>query len=255
MSDPEVRVLADEDELAAMVAEALVTRLAQVQRDGEVPAISLTGGSVARAIHRAVAASADRDRVDWSRVDIFFGDERYVPADDEERNVRQSRQDLLDHVGIDPGRIFEVPASDAGYDSLEAAAAAYAEVVREHGRGSFDVMMLGLGPDGHVASLFPGFPQLDVDDAITVAVTGSPKPPPERISLTFPALNRSAEVWFVVSGDGKADAVARALATGAGAADVHDLPAVGVHGQDRTTWFLDRAAASGLSDRTNGPTG
>jgi 6-phosphogluconolactonase len=106
--------------------------------------------------------------------------------------------------------------------------------------------MLGVGPDGHVASLFPGFPQLDVDDDITVAVTGSPKPPPLRISLTYPALNRTRQVWFLVSGDGKADAVARALATGDAAADRHEIPAVGVHGRERTVWFLDEAAASRL---------
>jgi 6-phosphogluconolactonase len=103
-------------------------------------------------------------------------------------------------------------------------------------------MMLGVGPDGHIASLFPGFPQLDVTDAIAVGVTGSPKPPPERISLTFEALRRSASVWFLVSGEGKAAAVASAV----GGADVHDTPAAGVQGEDETIWFLDRAAASRL---------
>ena len=102
--------------------------------------------------------------------------------------------------------------------------------------------MLGVGPDGHVASLFPGFPQLDVDDAIAVGVTGSPKPPPERVSLTFPALNRADEVWFVVSGADKAEAVGRALA--AQPPGVHEIPAAGVHGEMQTIWFLDRDAAS-----------
>jgi 6-phosphogluconolactonase len=106
--------------------------------------------------------------------------------------------------------------------------------------------MLGVGPDGHVASLFPGHPQLDVDDDVAVGVTDSPKPPPERISLTFPALNRTRQVWFVVAGDGKADAVARALATGADTPDVHEIPAVGVHGRERTVWFVDEDAASRL---------
>ena len=101
--------------------------------------------------------------------------------------------------------------------------------------------MLGVGPDGHVASLFPGFPQLDSTE-IAVGVTDSPKPPPERISLTFPALNRARSVWFLVSGDGKAEAVARAL----GGADLHDVPAAGVTGHEETIWFLDRAAASQL---------
>ena len=97
--------------------------------------------------------------------------------------------------------------------------------------------MLGIGPDGHVASLFPGHPQLDVTDRIAVPVTGSPKPPPERISLTFPALNRTHEVWFLVSGDGKADAVARALAD---EGSVHATPARGIT-VENATWFLDTA--------------
>ena len=104
-------------------------------------------------------------------------------------------------------------------------------------------MMLGVGPDGHVASLFPGFPQLDVEDRIAVGVSDSPKPPPERISLTFSALNRSKSVWFLVSGDEKAAAVAQALAEGT---DLHDCPAAGVTGSEETIWFLDRAAASRL---------
>jgi 6-phosphogluconolactonase len=103
-------------------------------------------------------------------------------------------------------------------------------------------MMLGIGPDGHIASLFPGFSQLDVDDALAVGVTGSPKPPPERISLTLSALNRSRSVWFLVSGSGKAAAVAAAL----GGADVHEIPAAGVTGREETIWFLDREAASQL---------
>ena len=98
--------------------------------------------------------------------------------------------------------------------------------MREHGAGSFDVLMLGMGPDGHIASLFPGLPQLDVDDDIAVAVNGSPKPPPERITLTFAALNRSRSVWFLVSGEGKAEAVAAAMADG----PFHQIPARGVRG-------------------------
>ena len=103
--------------------------------------------------------------------------------------------------------------------------------------------MLGVGPDGHVASLFPGSPQLDVDDRVAVGVTDSPKPPPERVSLTFGALNRSRCVWFLVNGEDKAGAVAHALAAGT---DVHDIPAAGVSGEAETIWFLDRGAASQL---------
>ena len=139
--------------------------------------------------------------------------------------------------------------------SVDEGAAAYGDELRTFGSGAFDVVMLGVGPDGHIASLFPGFPQLDVDDQIAVPVTGSPKPPPERISLTFAALNRSKSVWFLVSGEEKAGAVARALAEGT---DVHDIPAAGVTGSEETIWFLDRAAASqpltlGLAEVTGQP--
>ena len=143
---------------------------------------------------------------------------------------------------VDPAKVHEMP-STADAPDVDAGAVAYSDAVRMFGSGEFDVMMLGVGPDGHIASLFPGFPQLDVDDRIAVGVTDSPKPPPERISLTFDALNRSKSVWFLVSGDQKADAVARAHAEGT---DRHDCPAAGVSGTEETIWFLDRDAASRL---------
>jgi 6-phosphogluconolactonase len=246
MTEPVVVRSATPEELADRVAAELVGTLRRVQSEGRVPAVVLTGGTIAVAIHEAVAGSPDAHLVDWSRVDVWFGDERYVPAGDPERNADQAAESLLHRLPFDPERIHAVPASDAGHASPDEAAAAYARELREHAPERFDVLMLGLGPDGHVASLFPGFPQLDVDDRPAVPVTGSPKPPPERVSLTFGTLNRSREVWFVVSGEGKADAVARALATGENAADVHEIPAVGVHGQERTVWYVDEAAASRL---------
>jgi 6-phosphogluconolactonase len=180
--------------------------------------------------------------VDWARVVVWWGDERFVAADSDDRNARSARASFLDLLPVDPAKVHEMPSTgDAG--SVDEAAAAYAAELREHGAGSFEVLMLGLGPDGHVASLFPGYPQLDVDDRVAVGVTDSPKPPPERVSLTLGALNRSRSVWFLVSGEGKAGAVARALATGT---DVHDIPAVGVSGEAETIWFLDRASASEL---------
>src|SRR5690606_23764452 len=108
----------------------------------------------------------------------------------------------------------------------------------------FDLVLLGVGPDGHIASLFPGFDQLHENDRDCVEVFGSPKPPPERITLTFPRLNRAHDVWFIVAGDGKANAVGRAV-TGSGKRE--DTPATGVKGQDRTVWLLDEAAASQLT--------
>lgn len=238
-----VEVHASPDELATAVAGAFL-RLVTVQQDaGELPQVALTGGTIADKIHREIARLAEHSDVDWSRVDFFWGDERFVAADSDERNARQAREDFLDRVGADPARVHEVP-STGDADSVAAAATSYAETVRREGRGSFDLLMLGMGPDGHVASLFPGFPQLDVHDELAVPVTGSPKPPPERVSLTLAAMNRSEEVWFVVSGADKAEAVGRALA--AEPPDVHEIPAAGVRGEVVTTWFLDHDAASQL---------
>ncbi len=231
----------DSAELAQFVAARFVSRLAEVQASGRVPAVALTGGTIADVIYRAVAAG-DSSTVDWKRVDFFWGDERYVPADSSDRNDRSVGHELLDVVVADPARVHAMPASDEVHASLEEAALAYEELVRSTGSGQFDLVLLGMGPDGHVASLFPGFPQLDVADRIAVPVTGSPKPPPERISLTFPALNRTREVWFLVSGEGKAEAVARALAP---EGTVHETPARGIT-VENATWFLDVPAASHL---------
>jgi 6-phosphogluconolactonase len=247
MTEPEIETFPSPDALAAAVAGRLVVRLAAIQATGRTPSIALTGGTVAMKIHEAVVtATAGHEDVDWRNVDFWWGDERYLPEDDAERNAKQAWEAMLSRLDVSPGRVHEMPASDGTHESLQDAADAYAGTLRSRGGGRFDVVMLGVGPDGHVASLFPGSSQLDVDDAVVVAVTDSPKPPPERISLTFGALNRADEVWFVVTGEGKAGAVAQALATGGDAADLHQLPAAGVHGQDATVWFLDEEAASKL---------
>jgi 6-phosphogluconolactonase len=247
VTDPQVLRHDSPEALADAVVERLVETLVAAQREDRVPSVALTGGTVAAKIHERLLA-ASRETVDWSRVDVWWGDERFVPTDDPDRNARQAQQVLLDRLPVDPARVHPMPASDDGRGGLVDAAASYGRELREQGGGEFDVLMLGVGPDGHVASLFPGYPQLDVEDAIAVAVTDSPKPPPDRISLTFPALNHSREVWFVVSGDGKADAVARALAPET--PDVHEIPAVGVHGREATLWFLDTGSASQLPAAT-----
>jgi 6-phosphogluconolactonase len=243
---PRIEVHDTSDALASAVAGELISRLSDAQAAGRVPQIVLTGGTIAEAIHREVgrlAAVADVE-LDWSQVVVWWGDERYVAPESEDRNAGQARAAFLDTVGLDPAKVHEM-ASTADAPDVEAGASAYAAAVRDHAAdgAEFDVLMLGLGPDGHIASLFPGFPQLDVTDELAVPVTGSPKPPPERISLTLPTLNRARSVWFLVSGDGKAEAVAASLADGT---DVHDTPGAGVAGVEETIWFLDRDAASRL---------
>jgi len=237
---PLVEVHPDAGALATAVAGELLNRIADAQAAGHVPDIGLTGGSIADAVHREIARLAPASGVDWGAVRFWFGDERYVPADSPDRNVRQARAAFLDEVGAHS--VHTAPASDE-VGSVEESAAVYAETIRAEGSGDFDVLMLGVGPDGHIASLFPAHPGLDVVAAIAAPVHDSPKPPPTRVSLTFEALNRSQTVWFLVSGTAKAEAVRRALAADGA---VSETPARGVAGKAETTWFLDSEAASSL---------
>ncbi len=240
-TEPTVEVLPDASALATRVATELLARIVAAQASGEEPQIALTGGTIADAIHHEVSRLVPGSGVDWSRVGIWWGDERFVAANSPDRNAGQARAALLDQVPIPADHVHEVPASDQAADP-DAAAAAYSSELRAFGGGEFAVLMLGVGPDGHIASLFPGFPQVEVEDKIAVGVTGSPKPPPERVSLTLPALNHSRAVWFVASGEGKAAAVAAALDPSA----ADPLPAARVRGHGETVWFLDAASAGDL---------
>jgi 6-phosphogluconolactonase len=249
MAEPSILVHRSPDELAQAVCARLITSFVDVQSTGRVPHWVLTGGGIADRIHQAIASSPARGAVDWSRVEFWWGDERFVPKGDAERNETQARTALLDHLAIDPSRVHPVAASDECDDDPDRAADEYAAQLRaaaapedRGGVPTFDVLMLGMGPDGHVASLFPERPALYEEDRTVVAVRQSPKPPPTRVSLTMPALDRAREVWFVVSGEEKAKAAHLAL-SGAG---VVQIPAAGPRGLQRTIWFLDRASASAL---------
>ncbi|MFT4008581.1 MAG: 6-phosphogluconolactonase [Nocardioidaceae bacterium] len=236
-----VEVLATPAELADTVARRLVQRLAEIQASGRVPNVVLTGGTIAGAIHAAVPTTPGADAVDWGAAEFWFGDERYVDRDSPDRNARQARELMLDQLpGVGP-RVHEMPWDDG--TPVEEAAAAYSAEVRASSADRFDIVMLGMGPDGHVASLFPGFPQLDDTDAVAIAVHDSPKPPPTRISLTYPALAHTHATWLLVTGSGKAAAAARAL----GGADYHEIPAARVTAPE-LVWFLDEEAAA-LLDR------
>lgn len=242
LPEPEVVVHDSDGELAVSVAERLVQRLVELQADGAAPSLVLTGGTVANETYRAVLEVPGRDSVDWSCVDFWYGDERFVPAADSDRNALQSHEAFLSALPVDPARVHEMPASDGEYgDDVDAAAEAYAEEVRNAlgDDGRFDVLLLGVGPDGHCASLFPGHDEVHAR-GLAVGVRNSPKPPPTRISLTMEALRRAQEAWFVVSGDGKAKAVHDAL----GGADVDAVPAAGPRGHRRTLWLVDSDAAS-----------
>jgi 6-phosphogluconolactonase len=247
----EIAVSPDQDTLARAVAERLVQRLVDLQSDGGTPSLVLTGGTIAEKLHRAVLALPARAEVDWGRVEIWFGDERFVPSDDQDRNALQARRAFLSALPVDPARVHEMPASDGAYgDDVDAAAGAYADELRRvlGNEPRFDVVMLGIGPDGHCASLFPGHEAVGAG-GLAVGVRNSPKPPPTRVSLTMEMLNRADQVWFVASGEGKSQAVHDAV-TGS---DVHAVPASGPKGRELTLWLLDADAAAKLPPAVQGP--
>lgn len=229
--------------LADAAAARLVTALVDAQAARGKAHLVLTGGSMGSAIIASLCAVPGRSAVDWRRVSIWWGDERYLPAGDPDRNDTQNDEAGLGRLGLDPSRVHRVAGPDASA-SAEASATAYGAEVRADGSGAFDVVLLGVGPDGHVASLFPHHPAQRIEDAIAISVHDSPKPPPDRVSLSFECLERSREVWFLVAGSDKARAVAAALAEGA---DRWDVPASGVHGEDATRWLLDTDASAGLA--------
>jgi 6-phosphogluconolactonase len=226
-----IDILPDADALAQTIAERLTTLVAGLQAQERTPRIVLTGGTIAAAAYEKIDAEA----ADWSDVDFWFGDERFVPEGHADRNDQQARDAFLDRVGA--SRVHSVAGNDCSLSAAEAADQ-YAGTLPDE---PFDVVLLGMGPDGHVASLFPHHDQLHEEDRDCVELFDSPKPPPVRISMTFPALNHSESVWFLVSGAEKADAVARALAN---EGSVDETPARGARGLQETRWLLDEDAAS-----------
>ena len=242
---PEVTVRPDADTLARTVAEELVARLAAAQATHGSASVVLTGGGIGTAVLEEVAALGDA--VDWSSVDVWWGDERFVPADDDDRNEKAARRVLLDVVGVPAARVHAMPPSDGGFADPDDAADWYAGELAAAAPGGglprFDVLLLGIGPEGHTASIFPASPAVH-DERPVFAVRDCPKPPPTRVSLGFAAINTADEVWLVVAGKEKAPAVAAAVA----GADPGELPAAGVHGRRSTRWWLDAAAAGELPE-------
>jgi len=225
-----------------------VTRLVDAVAAKGTASLVLTGGGIGTSVLAELAVAPARDAVDWRRVEVWWGDERFLPDGDPERNETGARASLLDHVDVSPALVHPMagPGGPDGPDP-EAAAERYARELRaaaqaqdRSGVPAFDVLLLGIGPDAHVASLFPGLPALYEEERTVVAVRGAPKPPPTRLSLTLPAIRSASEVWILASGDEKAGAVRLAL-SGAGPVQV---PAAGARGKAQTLFLLDRAAAA-----------
>jgi 6-phosphogluconolactonase len=244
---PQTIVHGSPELLAAATAARLVTRLVDTQAARGTASVVLTGGRTGTAVLEQLRAAPARDAVDWSRVDFYWGDERFLPGGDPERNETQARAALLDHVPVASERVHAMAPSDGEFgDDPEAAAEGYAQVLAaaalpedHYPVPTFDVCLLGVGEEGHTASIFPDSPAVYEAERTVVAVRGCPKPPPVRVSLTLPAIRHSAEVWLMTTGAGKAAAVAMALG---GAGEVA-LPAAGARGRTRTLWLLDRSAA------------
>lgn len=239
--------------LAEAVAARLLTRLVDLQSHRAPLHVVLTGGTVGIASLRAVAASPVRDAVDWSGVHLWWGDERFVPDGHADRNETQAREALIDALGdaLPAENVHPMPALSDEVPTPEVSASLYASELAAAGDPAFDVLLLGMGPDGHVASLFPGHEALGAQYSTTVGVHGSPKPPPLRVSLTFDAIRAAREVWVVAAGAEKADAVASAL----GGASVTVTPAAGAVGTERTLWLVDAAATAALAIAEAPPAG
>lgn len=247
---PNARVIVhpDADSVAAATAARLITTIVDRQSVAAPVHVVLTGGTVGIKTLAQVAASPAAGAIDWSGVHFWWGDERFLTEGDPDRNETQARDVFLSRFedAIPAENIHFVPRLDPenGVATPEDAAALYAEELAAFApAGSdvpqFDVLMLGMGPDGHVASLFPGHPGLDAVGSAT-GVHDSPKPPPLRVSLTFDAIAQARAVWLVVAGADKAEAVASAWS--GSAKDV--TPAGSVSGTEETLWLVDVAATA-----------
>ncbi|MEX0913744.1 MAG: 6-phosphogluconolactonase [Demequina sp.] len=231
-----VVVYPDAQAVADVTAARLLITLGDTLALKERADVVVTGGSVGIATLAAVPASPLSRSVDWSRVHVWWGDERVVPHGDPDRNEGQAQEALLSHVPLPESNIHRVGSADDG-SSAQSAAEAYQEEISAAGAPQWDVLMLGLGPDGHVASLFPGHPAFTDPGADVLPVDDSPKPPPSRVSLALSTINRAKQVWIMAAGDTKAEAVRLCLE-----GDTH-YPGAAVAGSQRTLWLLDVAAA------------
>jgi 6-phosphogluconolactonase len=245
-----IEIFPDSDTLVSAAGRRLIDVIQSAVAARGRALIVLTGGGNGVGLLEYLGKQGEQ--IDWSTVDLFWGDERYVPEDDDERNEKQARAALLDHIDIPSSRVHAMPASDGEFGSdLATAALAYEQLLAANAEPgepvpNFDVHLLGMGPEGHINSLFPDTAAVLEATRMVIAVEDSPKPPPRRITLTLPAIQHSREVWLMVSGAAKADAVAAAI----GGAQPVSIPAAGAVGRETTLWLLDEQAAAKLSGQS-----
>ena len=230
--------LPDAEDVSRVVARRLLDRVVALQAAQPTVHLCLTGGDAANAMYEAFAELAESSELDATRLQLWWGDERFVPATDPMRNSLQAVSRLARTISFQAAYTHMMAAQDGRKDSHESAA----EYEAELGDTRFDITLLGIGRDGHVGSIFPNHPSFEPTSLAVIGVEDAPKEPAERISLTISTLNRSDQVWFLANGEEKADAISRAL-------DGDEaLPASHVHGDEATLWFIDEAAAGGLPE-------
>jgi len=242
--DPIIDLAVDPEDMATRVATWLTTRI--VAAVGPF-ALSLAGGSTPKRVYELLASPAYASYIDWSKVHLFWGDERYVPLDHADSNYRIVHEALIAHVPIPKDNVHPFPVDAA---SPQEAAVLYEKELKafygaealDPSRPLFDVMLLGIGPDGHTASLFPDTEALNEKSAWTVPILNAKKPPPERVSLTYPAIEASAAILFLVAGADKREALAGVLAKDPA------LPAARIETDAPVLWFIDMAAASAAGE-------
>lgn len=243
MATPQLKLI-DSSVIQSAVCDFIVARAQQATSERSCFSIGLSGGSVAKIISLGLR---DRKDVDWSAWNVFYCDERLVPFSDGDSTHAFFQKELFDKVPIQ-----NINAIDPTL-SVEDAAQDYTTKIRKLYPGNalptFDLLLLGMGPDGHTCSLFPGHPGLDETEKLVIPISDSPKPPPCRITLTFPVLNNARCVLVISTGASKAEAVKGCLEPPPGESP---LPA----GRVRPTagelhWFLDEGAASKLEKKAS----
>ncbi len=237
MKRREFRVFESAADVALAVAEDLENAIRVDVSTRDECHVVLTGGTLGIALLHHVGAKSD---VDWSRVHFWWGDERFVNPESPDRNEGQAWEALLNRIDVPAENIHRM-GSTAGYASADDATSSYANSLEEFfgvDFPHFDVVLLGVGPDSHVASLFPRLPGVLESGKTVIAVRNSPKPPPERVSLTLPSINASRRVWVVAAGNDKAEAIRSSES----ANDPSVSPVSAVHGIEETVFFVDNAA-------------
>lgn len=248
VAEPEIRIAADREALMQLAAEEFAARAeAAIQARGAF-AVALSGGSTPKELYARLASEAHpfRRRIAWDKVHFFWGDERHVPPDDRESNYRMAREAMLAQLPIAAANVQRILAENP---DAAAAAVAYEQTLRQYFKLSpgelprFDLVLLGLGPEGHTASLFPGN-KVPRDSSRLVAATWVEKLHADRITLTPAVLNHAARVAFLVSGADKAEIIAQVIR---GPQRPEELPAQCVRPElTSIVWLIDQAAASKL---------